>query len=101
MARVLHRLSDIAVRAKKRPGYVAEGANLYLRVAPGGSKQWMFRFALRGRTRDAGLGPYPTISLVQARQEAERLRRLVAAGIDPIEARIEDVRLHALLRRRR
>jgi integrase len=87
MARVLHRLSDIAVRAKKRPGYVADGGNLYLRVAPGGSKQWMFRFALRGRTRDAGLGPYPTISLVQARQEAERLRRLVATGIDPIEAR--------------
>ena len=87
MARVLHRLSDIAVRAKKRPGYVADGGNLYLRVAPGGSKQWMFRFALRGRTRDAGLGPYPTISLVQARQEAERLRRLVTAGIDPIEAR--------------
>ena len=87
MARVRHRLSDIAVRAKKRPGYVADGGNLYLRVAPGGSKQWMFRFALRGRTRDAGLGPYPTISLVQARQEAERLRRLVAAGIDPIEAR--------------
>jgi integrase len=87
MARVLHRLSDIAVRAKKRPGYIADGGNLYLRVAPGGSKQWMFRFALRERTRDAGLGPYPTISLVQARQEAERLRRLVATGIDPIEAR--------------
>jgi len=90
MARVLHGLSDIAVRAKKRPGYVADGGNLYLRVAPGGSKQWMFRFALRGRTRDAGLGPYPTISLVQARQEAERLRRLVATGIDPIEARNEE-----------
>jgi integrase len=90
MSRVLHRLSDIAVRAKKRPGYVADGGNLYLRVAPGGSKQWMFRFALRGRTRDAGLGPYPTISLVQARQEAERLRRLVAAGVDPIEARNEE-----------
>jgi hypothetical protein len=87
MARVLHRLSDIAVKAKKRPGYVADGGNLYLRVAHGGSKQWIFRFTVAGKTRDAGLGPYPTISLVKARQEAERCRRLVAEGIDPIVAR--------------
>ena len=44
MARVLNRLSDVAVRAKKRPGYFADGGNLYLRVATGGSKGWIFRF---------------------------------------------------------
>ena len=89
MTRVLNRLSDVAVRAKKRPGYVADGGNLYLRIGPGGTKAWMFRYTMRGRTRDAGLGPYPTVSLVRAREEAERCRRLVAAGIDPIEARNE------------
>ena len=86
MARVMNRLSDVAVRAKKRPGYIADGGNLYLRVAPGGSKGWIFRFTMLGRTRDAGLGPYPTVSLVKAREEAERYRRLVAAGVDPIIA---------------
>jgi integrase len=50
----------------------------------------MFRFTLAGKTRDAGLGPYPTISLVKARQEAESYRRLVAGGIDPIAARNEE-----------
>src|SRR6476661_4735173 len=89
MTRVLNRLSDVAVRAKKRPGYIADGGNLYLRVAAGGSKGWIFRFAMGGRTRDAGLGSYPTVSLVRAREEAERYRRLVAAGIDPITARNE------------
>ena len=87
MARAINRLSDVAVRAKKRPGHIADGGNLYLRVAPGGTKGWIFRFTMAGRTRDAGLGPYPTISLVKAREEAERCRRLVAAGVDPIEAR--------------
>jgi integrase len=87
MGRVLHRLSDVAVRAKKRPGYFADGGNLYLRVAPGGSKGWIFRFSLEGRTRDAGLGAYPTVSLVKAREEAEKWRRLLTAGVDPIQAR--------------
>ncbi len=73
MPRVMNRLSDVAVRAKKRPGYIADGGNLYLRVAPGGTKGWIFRFTMAGRTRDAGLGPYPTISLVKAREEAEQL----------------------------
>ena len=89
MARAINRLSDVAVRAKKRPGYIADGGNLYLRIAPGGTKGWIFRFTMAGRTRDAGLGPYPTVSLVKAREEAERCRRLVAAGIDPIQDRNE------------
>ena len=90
MGRVLNRLSDVAVKAKKRAGYMADGGNLYLRVAPGGSKSWIFRFAIDGRTRDAGLGAYPTVSLVKAREEAEKWRRLLAAGVDPIQARNEE-----------
>ena len=72
MSRTLHRLSAVKVAAAKKPGFIADGGNLYLRIAPGGSRQWMFRFALAGKTRDAGLGSYPTVSLVKARQEAER-----------------------------
>jgi Arm DNA-binding domain len=49
---------------------------------PAVSKQWIFRFTIAGGTRDAGLGPYPTVSLVKAREEAEKYRRLVATGIN-------------------
>jgi Arm DNA-binding domain/Phage integrase central domain len=90
MTRVLNRLSDVAVRAKRRPGYVADGGNLYLRIAAGGTKGWIFRFTMGGRTRDAGLGAYPAVSLVRARVEAERCRQLVAAGVDPIQARNDE-----------
>ena len=90
MGRGLHRLSAVNVAAQKKPGYYADGGCLYLRVAAGGTKGWIFRFALGGKTRDAGLGSYPTVSLVKAREVAERFRRLVAAGIDPIEARQEE-----------
>jgi Arm DNA-binding domain len=87
MGRGLNRLSAVKVARLKSPGYYADGGCLYLRVAPGGSKGWIFRFAIAGRTRDAGLGSYPAITLVTAREEAEYRRRLVAAGVDPIDAK--------------
>jgi integrase len=88
--RSLHRLSAVKVTNLKQPGYYADGGNLYLRVAPGGSKGWIFRFASAGRTRDAGLGSYPTVSIIRAREAARRCREMVAAGVDPIEARKRD-----------
>ena len=99
MARAIHRLSAPTINNKKEAGYYADGGNLYLRIAPGGTKGWIFRFALDGKTRDAGLGPYPTVGLKEAREEAHRWRQLVAKGIDPIEVRKEEqqaARLDAL-----
>lgn len=90
MGRGLHRLSAVTVSSRKAPGYYADGGGLYLRVAPGGTKGWIFRFTRASRTRDAGLGSYPTVSLVKAREHAEQCRRLLAAGIDPVEARREE-----------
>lgn len=87
MGRGLNRLTAARARKLRTPAYYADGGCLYLGVAPGGSKGWIFRFTNLGRTRDAGLGSYPTVSLAKAREEAERYRRFVAAGIDPIEAR--------------
>lgn len=88
--RAIHRLSAVKVARLKTPGYCADGGCLYLRVAPGGSKGWIFRFTLEGRTRDAGLGAFPAVSLVRAREEAQRCRQFVAQGIDPIDARKSD-----------
>jgi integrase len=88
--RAIHRLSAVKVATLKQPGYYADGGSLYLRVAPGGSKGWIFRFTIAGRTRDAGLGAFPTVGLVAARVEAQQRRQLVAAGVDPIEARKKD-----------
>ena len=85
--RAIHRLSALKVTSLKKPGYYADGGSLYLRIAPGGSKGWIFRFTLASRKRDAGLGAFPAVSLVRAREEAQRCRQLVAQGTDPIEAR--------------
>lgn len=88
--RSLHQLSAVKVTNLKQSGYYADGGNLYLRIAPGGTKGWIFRFAIAGRTRDAGLGAFPAVSLVRAREAARRCREMVAAGVDPIETKRRD-----------
>ena len=83
MARTLGRLSAVKVQGIKQPGYYADGGNLYLRIATGGSKGWIFRYVMRGRTRDMGLGGYPAIGLAKARELAGDCRGKVAIGLDP------------------
>ena len=69
------------------PGKHPDGANLWLQVGPNGSRSWYLRFTLNGRSREMGLGPYPLVSLSEARDKAMAQRRLLLDGIDPIAAR--------------
>ena len=68
-------------RARQDTGLWADGGGLYLRVAEGGSKQWIFRYATAGRQRDMGLGPAYTVTLAQARVMARDARLLRLEGL--------------------
>jgi hypothetical protein len=87
MAKTTERFSALKIANLKRPGYFADGGNLYFRITPSGARGWIFRFTTAGRTRDMGLGPYPSISLAAARQAAGKYLELVKQGIDPIDRR--------------
>lgn len=73
------------------PGRHADGRGLYLMVQPNAGKRtgktWVLRYQLNGRRRDMGLGPFPTLSLDEARKRAEQLRLLILDGVDPLEER--------------
>jgi integrase len=75
------------VQAAKTPGYFADGNGLYLQVTATGAKTWIFRYAIGGRRRDMGLGSASLFSLAEAREKAIEAKRLVVAGLDPIEAK--------------
>ena len=66
-----------------RPGRHADGAGLYLFKRPSGACQWVQRIVIHGRRRDLGLGPYPRVSLAEARRVALDNRGLTRAGGDP------------------
>jgi integrase len=87
MARTIHKLTPLAVSKIARPGLYGDGAGLYLQVGPTGGKSWLFRFMLRGRAREMGLGPLHTVNLTEARACANECRKLRLAGKDPIEER--------------
>ena len=84
MARPLYRLTALKVERTKTPGMYADGGSLYLRIAPGGSKQYVFRYIRGGRLHDMGLGPSHTLSLGEARERATEARKLLLDGIDPL-----------------
>jgi integrase len=75
------------VETVKTPGMLADGNGLYLQVTATGAKTWIFRFQIAGRRREMGLGSVSTVSLADARQKALDAKKLVGAGIDPIEAK--------------
>lgn len=91
MARQIGRLKALNVSRKKKPGMYPDGGGLYLQVTAAGSKSWIFRYALLGKTRYMGLGPLHAVGLADARKKATAARQLRHDGIDPIEARNADL----------
>jgi integrase len=83
-----NRLNSQDVR-KLGPGRHADGGGLYLFVKPSGTRSWMMRTTVQGKRRDIGLGPTHIVTLGEARAEAQRIRKLVFLGQDPLVARRE------------
>jgi hypothetical protein len=75
MARATRRLTALKVEKAKEPGMYGDGAGLYLRVTPEGTKNWVLRFMLDRRPRWMGLGPFPLYSLQEARTRALDARK--------------------------
>jgi integrase len=86
------KLKALQVTKLDRPGMYADGGSLYLQVTINArdgqpAKSWIYRYMLRGKAREMGLGSLNAISLQQARDKALDCRRLRQEGIDPIDAR--------------
>jgi integrase len=73
-----------------------DGGGLYLQVTGSGARSWIYRFMLRGREREMGLGSALVVSLADARGKADQSRRLRQEGVDPIEAKRAGRQLAAL-----
>ncbi len=83
-------LSTSFVRTVKRPGRYGDGRgshglSLLVKLAKSGrcSKTWSQRLYIDGRAVMIGLGPYPVVTLAEAREKALENRRQLAQGKDP------------------
>ncbi|MGC2074437.1 MAG: integrase arm-type DNA-binding domain-containing protein, partial [Xanthobacteraceae bacterium] len=87
MPKTTPKLTALKVRRVLPPGMHADGDGLYLQVTKSGAKSWIYRFLIRGKRREMGLGPLSAVSLAAARAAAAACRAFRANGIDPIQNR--------------
>lgn len=100
MGRVTNKLTDRTVRSLKDSGRYGDGLGLWLQISPEGGKSWLYRYMLNGQARMMGLGPYPDLSLEEAREKAMEFRKLLKEGKDPINERDSRRAIEHLARRK-
>jgi integrase len=89
MARTTNRLTDAVIRRATKPGMLADGSGLYLRVSPSGTRAWIYRFRQDGKLHDLGLGSFSVVNLANARRRAQQMREQRLDGLDPLAAKRE------------
>lgn len=62
---------------------LSDGDGLFLHVYPNGRRHWRFSYRFGGKQRDLAIGPYPEVSLLEAREKRYAARRLLRDGRDP------------------
>jgi len=92
-------LTEMQVRNAKRKDKaykLYDGGGLYLHVLPTGSRIWRLKFRqFDGKENLLTFGPYPEITLQDAREKRLEARRLMLQGVDPAKHRDDAKRLAA------
>lgn len=86
-------LTDTRVKTAKPREKVyklTDERGLHLSVYPNGSKLWHLRYRIEGKERTASLGKYPEVSLAEAREKRDQMRKLIANDIDPVQSQKAD-----------
>ncbi len=87
-------LTDIAIRNAKpeseRTLKLSDGGGLQLWIKPTGAKLWNLAYRFDGKQRKLAIGPYPAISLKEARDRREAAKRLLIDGLDPSQQKKVD-----------
>lgn len=93
-------LSEFAVRKAKpldKPYKLNDGGGLYLHVQPGGSKLWRMKYRFLGKEKLLSFGPYPLVTIAEARERQREAKKLLHDGIDPGAKKKQD-KLDAIIK---
>lgn len=93
-------LTALQVQRITSKGFNSVGgvSGLGLYVSPGGARSWVLRYHVDGKRREMGLGPFPDVTLAQAREKARAERDKLDKGHDPIAMRDAERRANAAAR---
>jgi len=83
-------LTDTEVKAAKpseSKRKLSDGQGLQLLIMPSGGKSWLLAYRFGGRQKSLAIGPYPRVSLRDARKRRDEAKDLLDRGIDPAAQR--------------
>jgi integrase len=83
-------LTDVAIRKSKpaeKSYKLTDGGGLHLVVTPSGGKLWRLKYRHLGAEKLLSIGPYPTVSLAEARDRREEAKKQILALQDPAQAK--------------
>jgi integrase len=87
---VAGKLKELAIKhaqPKDKTYRLYDGGGLYLEVRPNAGRYWFLKYRALDKEKRASLGPYPRVSLAQARIDAEVERCKVREGVDLLAER--------------
>ena len=94
MARLVKPLTATQVqnaKLKDAPYKLFDGGGLFLHVTPSGGKHWKMKYRqANGKEGLLSFGPYPAVSLEQARKKRDEARTQHAMGKDPGEVKRQE-----------
>jgi integrase len=72
-----------AVKPTDKPQKLFDGQGMFLFVSPTGAKVWRMAYRLNGKPQTLVIGPYPSVTLQEARQKRDEVKAVLRAGQDP------------------
>lgn len=83
-----NKLTDAKIKALKptgKPQKISDGGGLYLFITPTGSKLWRMSYRVDKKPQTLTFGPYPLVTLAEARVKRDDAKRAMLAGL-PVKA---------------
>jgi integrase len=80
-------------KPKDKAYRLTDSGGLYLDVMPTGKRIWRYRYKFYGKEKLLTIGPYPTNSLLKARDKRDAARAALDNGIDPAQQKQEQKKL--------
>ncbi|MGH6870438.1 MAG: tyrosine-type recombinase/integrase [Rhizomicrobium sp.] len=79
-------LTDVkcrGVKPAKSRQKLSDGGGLQLWIQPNGARLWQLIYRYQGKQAQMALGPYPQVTLLDARTKRDEVKGKIRAGVDP------------------
>lgn len=79
----LNHIQITNAKPRDKADKVADSDGLYLVVQTNGAKLWRMNYRHLGRQKTLYFGAWPEVGIAAARQQRDKAREKIAAGLDP------------------